>query len=245
MIRYTFLVYLMTTSAHASGPYEQLRDRIIRGRLKPGYQLVEAGAARELGMSRTPIRAALQRLRLEGLVVSVGGGERPRLAVAPLSREAVGELYRAAGALEGLAARAVAELPVAARRKLGASMAAHDARFRRAARATALDWNDLFLHHDAFHRELRTAAAGPQVRALLEALRPQLDRYEWIFAPLVGPDFSATYAEHDEIVRAVVDRPAAQIERAVRANWFNGGERLTAVIEEADASLLTGRWGAP
>ncbi len=227
-----------------SGSYEQLRNLIVRGRLRPGDPLVEANAARALGTSRTPVRAALQRLQIEGLVVSDGGGERPRLAVAPLSRAAVCELYRAVGALEGVAARAIAAIPASGRRKLGVALAAHDVRFRRAARAATLNYETLFLFHDAFHSTLRNASVGPHVRALLDGLRPQIDRYEWIFGPMMAPDFSATYAEHAEIVRAVVDRPPAQIERAVRANWFNGGERLSAAIEHADGSILTGRWGA-
>ena len=70
------------------------------------------------------------------------------------------------------------------------------------------------------------------------ALRPQVDRYEWFFAPLTGPDFSATYAEHDAIVRSVRAGTATAIERAVRANWFNGGDRLAAVIERADLGVL-------
>jgi hypothetical protein len=69
------------------------------------------------------------------------------------------------------------------------------------------------------------------VLSLLEALRPQVDRYEWVFAPLTGPDLSLSFGEHDAIVREVRAGTANGIERAVRANWFNGGARLAAVID--------------
>jgi DNA-binding GntR family transcriptional regulator len=227
-------------SAATDDPYQRLRGLIVRGRLVPGASLVEADVAKHLGVSRTPVREALQRLRHDGLAVSAGGGERPRLAVAPLSRAAVFELYRAAGALEGVAALSVPLLGGSSRQALATRMAQHDAAFRRASRASKPDWDLLFEHHDAFHRELQDASAGPHTRALLDALRPQVDRYEWFFAPLTGPDFSATYSEHDAIVRAVRAGSAIALERAVRANWFNGGNRLVAVIERADSIVLNG-----
>ena len=230
----------MVYSSAAADPYHRLRDLIVRGRLVPGAPLVEADVAKHLGVSRTPVREALQRLRHDGLAVTAGGGERPRLAVAPLSRAAVFELYRAAGALEGVAALNVPLLGGSRRQALAKRMARHDAAFRRASRASTPDWDLLFEHRDAFHRELQDASAGPHTRALLDALRPQVDRYEWFFAPLTGPDFSATYTEHDAIVRAVRAGSANALERAVRANWFNGGERLAAVIERADAIVLNG-----
>ncbi len=230
----------MVYSSGFDDPYHRLRDLIVRGRLAPGAPLVEADAAKHLGVSRTPVREALQRLRRDGLAVTTGGGERPRLAVAPLSRAAVLELYRAAGALEGLAARNVARLGRDDRNDLASRMALNDAAFRRVNRAANPDWDLLFEHHDAFHRELQDASSGPHTRALLDALRPQVDRYEWFFAPLTGPDFSRTYEEHDDIVRTVRSGSAIALERTVRANWFNGAERLAAVIEQADAAVLVG-----
>jgi len=230
----------MVYSGGFDDPYHRLRDLIVRGRLAPGSPLVEAEAAKHLGVSRTPVREAFQRLRRDGLAVNAGGGERPRLAVAPLSRDAVFELYRAAGALEGVAARNVALLGGDGRQQLASRMAKHDAAFRRSSRATKPDWDLLFEHHDAFHRELQDASSGPHTRALLDALRPQVDRYEWFFAPLTGPDFSATYEEHDTIVRTVRSGSANALERAVRANWFNGAERLAAVIEQSDTAVLIG-----
>jgi DNA-binding GntR family transcriptional regulator len=222
------------------GPYGRLRELIVRGRLAPGTPLVEAEAAQHLGVSRTPVREALQRLRRDGLAIAVGGGARPRLAVAPMSRAAVEEVYRATGALEGVASRNIALLPPPDRTSLARELADLHAEFRRAAAVHAMNWDELFERHDAFHRRLRSAGAGTHIRALLDALRPQVDRYEWLFAPLTGPDFSATNEEHDAIVAVVRKGSADDLERAVRDNWFNGGDRLASVIDGADSVLLTG-----
>lgn len=225
--------------------YPLLKDLIVRGRLAPGTPLVEAEAAQRLGISRTPVREALQRLRHDGLAVAAGGGARPRLVVAPMSREMVDELYLAMGALEGAAARTVARLAPKERIALANSLAERHAEFRHAAAAHATDWDELFERHDAFHRVLQEACAGPRIQALLDLLRPQVDRYEWLFAPLTGPDYSPTNAEHDAIVSAVREGTAAEVEGAVRANWFNGGERLARAIDlDRGAALQRTGWEA-
>jgi DNA-binding GntR family transcriptional regulator len=122
-------------------------------------------------------------------------------------------------------------------------MAKIDRDFRAATAASKPDWDALFDLHDSFHRRVRSASAGPAVLSLLDALRPQVDRYEWLFAPLTGPDVSPTFGEHDAIIREVRNGTANGIERAVRGNWFNGGARLAAVIDTPEAAeLIGGAW---
>lgn len=225
--------------ARPSDAYTQLRSLIVRGSIVPGMRVSEAALSARLRVSRTPVREATRRLLAEGLLVTDGGGARPRLAAAPVSPADVIELYQAAGALEGIVARGVAALSAVDRRRLASELRQRDTEFRAASRQRPLDYDLLFERHDAFHGALRDACAGGTIRALFEALRPRLDRYEWLYAPLIGPDFSATYDEHAGIVAAVRDGGAAAAERAVRANWFNGGARLAAVLtrtEETPAS---------
>ena len=57
----------------AADVYESIRTDIIDGKLLPGTPLVETNLAQDLGVSRTPIREALQRLADDGLVESLHG----------------------------------------------------------------------------------------------------------------------------------------------------------------------------
>ena len=214
--------------------YVHLRRLLIRGSIPPGARVSEADLSVRLRVSRTPVREAMRRLLTEGLLVTDGGGARPRMASAPVGPADVVELYQAAGALEGIVARRVGTLSPADRRRLASDMRQRDAAFRVATRQRPVDFDALFERHDAFHRALHDACAGSTIRALFDTLRPRLDRYEWLYAPLIGPDFSATYAEHTAIVDAVRDGSAAAAERAVRANWFNGGDRLAGVLARTD-----------
>ena len=49
--------------------FETLRQKILKGELKPGERLIEVALAQRLGVSRTPVREAIHKLEQEGLVV--------------------------------------------------------------------------------------------------------------------------------------------------------------------------------
>ena len=80
----------------------QLRDAILELRLAPGQRLVERDLADQTGASRTCVRAALQRLGSEGLIVRSPSG---MLSVAAVSREEARQIYEVRAALESAMAR--------------------------------------------------------------------------------------------------------------------------------------------
>src|SRR6058998_2875728 len=111
----------LASAPHGSRPdqvYARLRDLIVQGSLAPGSRIVETEIASRLGVSRTPVREALQRLQQEGFVNGAPGAQQSRLTVAPLTRDDVYELLNIVGALEGLGARGAANIEDAARRTL-------------------------------------------------------------------------------------------------------------------------------
>ncbi len=222
--------------------YEQLFEMIVHGRLPPGARIAEGPLAEMLGVSRTPVREALQRLRQEELLVEVGGGSglRGRLAVAPLQRERMEELYALAAAIESLAVRGLSKVESASREELARRLEGIEHAFHAEARRRPPEYDRLFELHQAFHRALVEAAAGPETRAVLRTIRPQLDRYEWFYAPMAGPDFTPTRLEHEAIVEAVRRGNARELEQAVRANWLNAAQRLGPLIERFDGGLSPG-----
>src|SRR5215207_2526004 len=223
--------------------YDEVRDLIVRGRLLPGTRVTEADVAKELRVSRTPAREALRRLQQERLLVPTGAsdGAKVRLAVAAMSSDKARELYTAAGALEGVIIRNVTAYDADERLALAAELAKAQAAFRREATKRAPDWDRLFELHHAFHELLRNRLAGPRLRLLLDGLRPHLDRYEYFYGRLHGSGFEATFEEHDAIVAAIESGRADVAERAVRANWFNGADRLAKVVQRAgEAGFLRG-----
>jgi DNA-binding GntR family transcriptional regulator len=213
--------------------YDRLRDRIVSGRLAPGSRLVEAEVALALGLSRTPVRSAIQRLRQEGYVVSDASRVRAIPFVAPLRREDGEELFELLGKMESLAARRAARLPDDARHTLADRLAA----INRALLTCDPDARDgdvsrLHVLHGDFHRELVRSAAGPRLRASHEALNAQAERYERVYSSLVA-ETPASVEEHDAIIDAIRRADVAGAERATENNWIRSAERLRRVIERA------------
>jgi len=86
--------------------FDYMKDAIITGKLKPGERLMEVQLAEKLGVSRTPVREAIRKLELEGLVVMV---PRKGAYVADLDAKDLLNVLEVRSSLEGLAASLAAE----------------------------------------------------------------------------------------------------------------------------------------
>jgi DNA-binding GntR family transcriptional regulator len=95
----------LRTRSRAEFVYERLRDAISDGRIAAGERVREEEVARNLGVSRTPVREALSRLQSRGLLEMANGG----LVVTRLTRPQIIELYAMREILEGSAARFAAQ----------------------------------------------------------------------------------------------------------------------------------------
>lgn len=86
--------------------FKTLREAIIQGDLKPGERLMEIKLAQKLGVSRTPVREAIRKLELEGLVIMVA---RRGAEVAPITEKSLTDVLEVRTALECLAAELACE----------------------------------------------------------------------------------------------------------------------------------------
>lgn len=86
--------------------YAQIKRRILDNHYYPGYQALEQEVAEDLGMSRTPVREALIRLKHEGLVDLI---PRRGMRVVPVVAEDMKEIYDVLTALESMAAELLAQ----------------------------------------------------------------------------------------------------------------------------------------
>ena len=80
--------------------FQTLRQAILRGELKPGERLMEVRLAKKLGVSRTPIREAIRKLELEGLVLMI---PRRGAEVAEITEKSMRDVLEVRRALEVLA----------------------------------------------------------------------------------------------------------------------------------------------
>jgi DNA-binding GntR family transcriptional regulator len=146
--------------------YERLREGIVAGELKLGQQVSEAQLAQRLGISKTPVREALVRLKMEGLV-----DIQPQRGtfVFRLTPEQVGQLCRYRAMIEIAAFReAATEQPEELLRRLRALVAEMDEA------ETAGDVQRLSRLDMNFHFELIACCTNPYLRAAYELIRYQL-----------------------------------------------------------------------
>ncbi len=214
-----------------SKSYRTLRELIVVGRLAPGTRLIETSVAQRLGVSRTPVRGALQRLEQEGYVVADRGGKRTQMMVAPLTREDGMELFWIVGELEGVAANWVAGSSPAARRQIAEEMHRVNQDLLEAGEHSPAEPTRIFDLHTSFHQLYVEKSGGLRLIAMHQSVRPQVERYRRLYSSARGGDIHASVAEHEEIIRYIQEGDRAAAERAVRSNWRNAAERLAEVIE--------------
>ncbi|MCO6382720.1 MAG: GntR family transcriptional regulator [Vannielia sp.] len=184
--------------------YGLILEAIDLGVYKPGDRLVESELAERFGVSRTPIREALQRLETQGLLVRDGRS----LIVASLDHNELAELYIVRSELEGLAARLAARHATAEEVKVLGQMVQDD-------RARVDDPSALSRSNRRFHRQIHLASHN---RFLIQ----QLDLVHRSMALLATTSLAAegrgaeALAEHQAIVDALAARDEAGAGEALR-----------------------------
>ena len=184
--------------------YGQILEAIDMGVYRPGERLVESELAERLGMSRTPIREALQRLETQSLLVRQGRS----LIVASLDHNQSAELYAVRVELEGLAARLAARHAAREEIRVLEQMVEED-------RARIGDPAALSLANRRFHKQIHLASRN---RFLVQ----QLDLVHRSMALMASTSLAAdgrgeaALAEHAEIVAAIAARDDEAAAQALR-----------------------------
>lgn len=212
--------------------FQSVRELIVHGKLAPGSRVIEADLAERLRVSRTPIRSALHRLKQEGyIIVTSDSGNKARLAVSPLTQDDARELYQIVGHLEGLAARSTAQLEPGARAALVEKLRCHNEGLRELAETRRVNPNLTFDLDINFHQAIIDASAGPRLRAIHDAIKPQTERYWRLYASAITDQLGISVGEHVVIIESIQRGDVDSAERALQMNWQNGAERLCRVIE--------------
>lgn len=177
--------------------YELLKQRLIGGSYAPGAQLKEEHLARELALSRTPVRAALKRLVQDGLATAEAGrGVR----AAEWTEADIQETYHLRSLLEAHAAELAAQRggsALAARlHALNAQMEVAIAKGGAGMAARVQDING------EFHRAIMEASGSPRLRSLLSSLvdMPVVVRSFFISTP---EDMAQSLQHHRDLEAAV------------------------------------------
>ncbi|MFV0453021.1 MAG: GntR family transcriptional regulator [Propioniciclava sp.] len=195
--------------------YETLLQRIVRGELVPGQRLSERSLSAELRMSKTPVKAALERLEEQGFITL---SPQRRAVVRGMSDKDIADHYELRGAIEQLVVTKLAG-------GLSAANADTITETLDRQRAIIADAPPLVGWAEAdydFHLALAHAAGNQEV---LKIMYLQRDRLSWLVEAIVRKDPTAplvTCQEHEDIFQFIQEGRAAEAAAAVDLHLRNG-----------------------
>lgn len=205
-----------TTLAHQA--YKQIRGRILDGRLAPGSRVVVRPLCTELGLSPTPIRAALSALEQEGLL---GASAHRGYSVTRVTGDEMRDIYELREALDGIAAGRVANKG-ASKDLLSLLNWLLEEQRRQVDAGVLAQYSDLDL---AFHREIWKASGNARLLEILDGISG-LVRLGSGGSSQVPGRLAPALDEHLDIIQAITDGDVERASNAARAHVRNSGVAL-------------------
>lgn len=207
--------------------FNTLRQAILKGELEPGERLMEIQLAERLGVSRTPIREAIRKLELEGLVLMI---PRKGAEVAKISEKSLRDVLELRRSLEELA------IELACQRMTEEEIdELEDA--QRAFRK-AVDSKDVMLMAETdekYHEIIYQGTKNSRLVQILNNLRKQMYRYRLEYIKDADKR-QILLIEHDNILKAVRNRKVAEAKAAMREHIDNQEITVSRNIKEKEES---------
>lgn len=192
--------------------FNTLRKAILTGQLKPGERLMEVHLANRLGVSRTPIREAIRKLELEGLVIMI---PRRGAEVARITEKSLKDVLEVRRALDALSIELACDriAPEALEKLKEACTAFEEA--TKSKDASVIAKADVALH------DIIVEAAGNQrLCQLVNNLSEQMYRYRFVYIK-DDSQHQKLIAEHREIYESIAERNKERAAQAARLHIDN------------------------
>jgi DNA-binding GntR family transcriptional regulator len=209
-----------------------IRARIMSGDIPIGAQLRQAELAKELGVSRTPVREALRQLQTGGLIEVVP--HRGAVVRVPAPWD-VRETYEVRAELEGLACeRVVARITgdgLAALREANEEL--RPGAIRRDGSSTVAN--------DRFHTLIHGLAGNERLARVIKEINEAFPRNVSALVLQDNPrNREDNFTEHERIIAALASGDAALARREMHAHVLNAGDQLARWYERRSATVFHG-----
>jgi DNA-binding GntR family transcriptional regulator len=208
----------LQTVTKAEAVYIETRSRILKGTLAPGSAVNQEALAAELGVSITPLREALRRLEMEGLIRVEA---HRTMSITPLTSRELDEMYAIRTQLDpfaaGLAAVNVSEAQLEVIDRLARQRAATDP-------VLQLERNR------GFHRAVYSSCGNNALINLLEQLWDRTDRYRLILIREELLHRSTSQQDHIDLAQALAARKADLAAGLMRAHIERSHARIASVM---------------
>ena len=219
------------TERRATQLRDSIEDEIATGQLKPGERLDEVSLAERFGVSRTPIREALQQLAAAGLVEL--RTRRGAIVSAPDASQLM-EMFEVMAELEAMCGRLAARrlLPEDEQALLAALAACQDA-------AANGDPDSYYYENETFHRVIYRASGNKFLASQAVALNKRLAPFRRLQLR-VRNRMKTSQNEHEAVVAAIRAGEAQHAAEQLRAHVAVQGERFGDLMSSLGKSRSTG-----
>lgn len=192
--------------------FNTLRQAILKGELAPGERLMEIQLAEKLGVSRTPIREAIRKLELEGLVLMI---PRKGAEVAKISEKSLKDVLEVRRSLEELA------IELACQRMTDTDLQELERKQKKfceaISRGSAMDIAE---SDESYHDVIYNCTRNTRLVQILNNLREQMYRFRLEY--IKDEDKRQILRlEHEKILKALRSRHVAEARAAVREHIDN------------------------
>lgn len=192
--------------------FQKIRKAILKGELLPGERLMEIGLANRLGVSRTPVREAIRKLELEGLVVMT---PRKGAEVAGITEKNLRDVLEVRRALEELA------IDLAIKRmtdETWTNLKEAQEDFKSAIKSGVA--MDIAKTDETFHDIIFQSTGNDRLTMLLGNLREHMYRYRLEYIK-DEEKRNTLIAEHEQILDAIYRKKASEAKKLIRTHIDN------------------------
>lgn len=203
--------------------FNTLRQAILRGELEPGERLMEIALANKLGVSRTPIREAIRKLELEGLVTMI---PRKGAVVASISEKDMRDVLEVRVTLD--------ELAVSLACKNFTDEAVKDLKAAQDRFENAIIAHDIMKIVDAdvaFHDVIYNYTNNARLIQMINNLRETMYRYRLEYIK-DARNHSILINEHNDIIDGLVRRDVEGVKKAIHIHISNQERGIVRQIQD-------------
>ncbi|MED4208186.1 GntR family transcriptional regulator [Priestia megaterium] len=202
--------------------FSQIQRWIIDGTLLPGERLVDAELAEALGVSRTPIREALQLLEIQGLVELL---PRKDTRVKNIEKEDILKMYSTLSSLHALAAEAASLVILPEQIE---QLKTLNAQFGDAiANGTPYEAMEL---DEQFHNLIIDISDNPYISSFSSSLQIHIRRFKYVFLKQPMSGTHASVQEHSAIIDAMEERDYEKASVMMKQNLIRPMHELYELI---------------
>ncbi len=206
-----YLPKLERTSAKLRA-FTLLQQWIKNGTLAPGEKISDTELAKALGLSRTPVREALQMLEMQGFI-EMKPGSVTRVTL--VEKEDIFKIYPPLAALDAIAAETAAE-----KIDSGTIKVLRDLNQQFATALMEQEIDKAMELDERFHQTILGIAANPFLTSFITTLQMHVSRFKYVFLQQLEVSYRRSVEEHEAILDALESQNSEKAGRMIYQNWM-------------------------